>query len=119
MAPKSQNAPAASPARPGPGVAKKSLYGRRWRRYRIAQLQAEPLCAFCLELGRLVPATVVDHVRRHDGSHADPLFWDPGNFQSLCKPCHDGVKQGIDRSGWARGFDARGLPLYPDRRPQR
>ena len=112
MAPKSQNAPAATPGRSGAGVAKKSLYGRRWRRYRLAQLQANPLCAMCERLGRLTPATVVDHIRRHRG-HADPLFWDRENFQSLCKSCHDAVKQALDRTGRARGFDARGLPLYP------
>jgi hypothetical protein len=112
MAAKSQNALAASPGRPGHSVAKKSLYGRRWRRYRLAQLQRHPLCAMCERLGRLIPATVVDHIRRHRG-HADPLFWDRENFQSLCKPCHDAVKQALDRSGRARGYDVRGLPLYP------
>jgi 5-methylcytosine-specific restriction endonuclease McrA len=66
----------------------------------------------CLPLGRLTPATVVDHIRRHTG-HADPLFWDTGNFQSLCKSCHDAVKQALDRTGRARGYDIRGLPLYP------
>lgn len=96
-------------------MAEKSLYGRPWRRYRLAQLQAHPLCAMCLELGRPVPATVVDHVRRHNGTHADPLFWDAANFQSLCKHHHDAVKQAIDRSGRARGYDAAGLPLYPRR----
>ena len=117
MAAKSQNAPAASPGRSSDGVAKRSLYGRRWRRYRLAQLRAEPLCRFCLDLGRLTPATVVDHIRRHRG-HADPLFWDVNNFQSLCKNCHDAVKQALDRTGRARGYDVNGLPLYPagDRR---
>jgi 5-methylcytosine-specific restriction endonuclease McrA len=66
----------------------------------------------CERLGRLTPATVVDHIRRHAG-HADPLFWDTGNLQSLCKPCHDAVKQALDRTGRARGYDIRGLPLYP------
>jgi 5-methylcytosine-specific restriction enzyme A len=112
MAARIGNASAAFPGRSGAGVAKKSLYGRRWRRYRLAQLQAFPLCAFCLELGRLTPATVVDHKRRHAG-HADPLFWDRANFQSLCKPCHDAVKQALDRTGRARGYDENGLPLYP------
>jgi 5-methylcytosine-specific restriction enzyme A len=103
------------PARPY--VVKKSLYGSRWQHYRLAQLRAEPLCRLCLETtGRPVPATVVDHIERHDGTHADPRFWDPNNFQSLCKPCHDAVKQALDRSGFARGYDARGLPLYPGSR---
>jgi 5-methylcytosine-specific restriction protein A len=91
----------------------KSLYGSRWQPYRLAQLRAEPLCRFCLQRGRLTPATVVDHIERHDGTWRDPRFWNPANFQSLCKSCHDGVKQALDRSGRARGYDANGLPLYP------
>jgi 5-methylcytosine-specific restriction enzyme A len=87
-----------------------SLYGRRWRKHRIAHLRAHPLCVMCLP--RPVAATVVDHIKRHAG-HGDPLFWDPGNWQSLCKPCHDSVKQQQDRKGFARGHDELGLPLYP------
>jgi 5-methylcytosine-specific restriction protein A len=70
----------------------------------------------CLAEGRPVPATVVDHIERHDGTHADPRFWDMRNLQSLCKPHHDSVKQQLDRKGFARGYDAQGLPLYPDAR---
>ena len=93
----------------------KSLYGRRWRKTRLLHLQAKPLCRYCLDQGLIVPATVVDHVVRHAG-HADPLFWDTGNLQSLCKRCHDSIKAQLDEKGWARGFDAQGLPLYPDAR---
>lgn len=93
----------------------KSLYGRRWRKYRLAQLRANPLCRFCLDRGLIVPATVVDHIQRHAG-HGDPLFWNTDNHQSLCKRCHDSVKRQLDRKGWARGYDEQGLPLYPDAR---
>lgn len=106
-----QNEPAASAT----GKAPKSLYGSRWRRYRLSHLQRNPLCSMCLPLGRITPATVVDHIKRHHG-HDDPLFWDQRNFQSLCKPCHDAIKQAIDRSGWARGYDEQGLPLFDDHR---
>lgn len=34
---------------------------------------------------------VADHRRRHNGDAN--LFWDEGNLQTLCKPCHDGPKQ--------------------------
>ena len=37
--------------------------------------------------GRAVTATVVDHITPHRGNPI--LFWDEGNWQSLCKPCHD------------------------------
>ena len=37
--------------------------------------------------GRVVAATVVDHVVPHRG---DPeLFWDETNWPPACKPCHD------------------------------
>lgn len=62
----------------------------RWRRLRQQQLQAEPLCRTCDEVGVITPATICDHVEPHRG---DPVkFW-AGPFQSLCKPCHDTVKQ--------------------------
>jgi 5-methylcytosine-specific restriction protein A len=89
-----------------------SVYGYRWRRYRLAQLRSEPLCRMCATQGLVVPATVVDHIKRHAGDR-DPLFWDSTNLQSLCKRCHDRVKQQIERKGWATGYDVRGLPLYP------
>ncbi|MFG1256325.1 HNH endonuclease signature motif containing protein [Xanthobacter flavus] len=38
---------------------------------------------------------VCDHVRPHRGDPA--LFWDEGNLQTLCKPCHDGAKQSAER----------------------
>lgn len=62
-------------------------YGRRWRKCRAAHLAVYPLCAECERQGRLRGATVVDHIRPH---HGDPeLLYDPGNWQSLCKRCHD------------------------------
>jgi 5-methylcytosine-specific restriction protein A len=91
----------------------KALYGGRWRVYRLAHLRAEPLCRMCLAIGMITPAKVVDHIERHHG-HADPQFWNPDNFQSLCTYCHDSIKRQIDRKGWARGYDDKGMPLYPD-----
>ena len=43
-------------------------YGPRWRRARAAFLARHPLCAACRALGRVVPATIVDHVVPHRGS---------------------------------------------------
>ncbi|WP_405220179.1 HNH endonuclease signature motif containing protein [Lentisalinibacter sediminis] len=87
------------------------LHGtNRWRRIRITWLTNNPLCVFCEQRGRLTPATVVDHIRPHRG---DPvLFFDLTNLQSLCKPCHDSVKQRLERGGKA-GSDKDGLPLDP------
>jgi 5-methylcytosine-specific restriction enzyme A len=62
-------------------------YGPRWRKARAAYLARHPLCAACQAEGRVVPATVVDHVVPHRGDAA--LFWDQANWAALCKPCHD------------------------------
>jgi 5-methylcytosine-specific restriction protein A len=62
-------------------------YGPRWRRARAAFLAEHPLCAACQALGRVVPATVVDHVVPHGGDLR--LFWDEGNWAPACKRCHD------------------------------
>jgi len=62
-------------------------YGPRWRRARAAFLAEHPLCAACQALGRVVPATVVDHVVPHRGDQR--LFWDQSNWAPACKRCHD------------------------------
>jgi 5-methylcytosine-specific restriction protein A len=62
-------------------------YGPRWRRARAGYLARHPLCVQCEAAGRLEPATVVDHVIPHHGDQA--LFWAEGNWQGLCKRCHD------------------------------
>jgi 5-methylcytosine-specific restriction protein A len=72
-------------------------YGRAWNRRRKLFLERYPLCgdrpggqapvmSECRAIGRLTPATQVDHVRPHKG---DPgLFWDElGNWQGLCASC--------------------------------
>jgi len=79
----------------------------RWQRTRDRQFSIEPLCAFCLENGKVKSAAVCDHVERHRG---DPeKFWN-GPFQSLCKACHDGTKQQIEVRGFSGAVDADGWP---------
>jgi len=57
-----------------------------WKRARLMQLRAYPLCHDCLEAGRYTPATLVHHV---DELTAAPyLALDPENFRSLCASCH-------------------------------
>ena len=34
---------------------------------RTHQLQLHPLCKYCAELGRVTPATIVDHIEPHKG----------------------------------------------------
>ncbi|QGT99520.1 Phage holin [Candidatus Syntrophocurvum alkaliphilum] len=62
-------------------------YDSRWRKARKRFLKANPLCRYCEKEGRITPATVVDHIVPHRGD--EKLFWDEGNWQPLCKRCHD------------------------------
>ncbi len=67
--------------------ASKRGYDRRWRKAREVFLNTYPLCVKCKAEGRLVKATVVDHIKPHKGNQE--LFWDKSNWQPLCKHCHD------------------------------
>jgi len=62
-------------------------YGSKWQRASREYLAKHPLCVMCLDEGRARMATVVDHIRPHRGDAT--LFWDPSNWQPLCKEHHD------------------------------
>jgi 5-methylcytosine-specific restriction enzyme A len=81
-----------------------------WRARRDHQLKVEPLCRMCAALGKLTPATVVDHVEAHRG---DYNLFALGALQSLCWDCHSRHKQSIDIHGYSRAVDASGWPLDP------
>ena len=72
----------------------------RWRKARAAYLSEHPLCVACEREGRTEPATVVDHITPHKGDMA--LAWDVGNWQALCKPCHD-RKTATSDGGYGHG----------------
>jgi len=58
---------------------------------------------------KVTAATVCDHITPHKG---DPIkFWNAGNLQSLCAPCHDGAKQQFEMTGKIRGCDEHGIPF--------
>ena len=44
-------------------------------------------CAECARRGKRTLATELDHIRPHKGNRA--LFYAAGNWQALCKSCHD------------------------------
>ena len=89
-----------------------NLYGRaQWQRLRKHQLAIEPLCRFCQQLGKVEPATVVDHVVPHRG---DVNAFMLGALQSLCKPCHDRFKQYQEHRGYMPGAGLDGMPLDPN-----
>ncbi len=64
-------------------------------------LRHHPLCVKCYADGALVPSTVTDHIVPHRGNQK--LAWDTGNWQALCKPCHD-VKTAGERNAIRRGI---------------
>lgn len=70
-------------------------YDSKWRKARCRYLKAYPLCKLCESQGKLVKATVVDHMIPHRGD--EQLFWDESNWQSLCKSCHDHKTMTEDR----------------------
>jgi len=78
------------------------LYGTaHWQRTAKQQLAAHPLCAMCLAVGRIIPATVCDHIDPASKLTEESFF--AGPFQSLCDQapwrCHSRVKQMEERSG--------------------
>lgn len=88
------------------------LYDYRWQQARLRFLRSNPLCAMCAKRNRVTPATVVDHVIPH--KEDTDLFWDEGNWQGLCTPCHNGPKAQLERSGKITGCDEHGNSLDPN-----
>jgi 5-methylcytosine-specific restriction enzyme A len=89
----------------------KHFYGTAyWQRRRRLQLQAHPLCAFCLERGIVTPAGVVDHVERHNGDWNKFVL---GELQSLCTECHNSSKRIVELRGHNINVDDDGWPTDP------
>ncbi|VVM59464.1 HNH endonuclease [Pseudomonas fluorescens] len=74
-------------------------YGYKWQKARERYLRDHPLCVYCARQGLTAAASVVDHKAPHRGDQ--DLFWDASNWQPLCKPCHDSVKQAEEAAGLA------------------
>lgn len=91
------------------GTSAQRGYGYKWQKARAGHLRSHPLCVMCERKGRLVAAIIVDHVVPHRGDMQ--VFWDQSNWQSLCKLCHDGHKQRLEKSGHVAGCGVDGIPL--------
>lgn len=73
-------------------------YDGRWRKARVTYLSKHPVCVECAKEGRVVPATVVDHIIPHKGDKK--LFWDTNNWQPLCASCHSRKTIKEDMGAW-------------------
>ncbi len=71
-------------------------YTSKWQKVRKQFLKTNPLCISCQGQGKLIQATVVDHIKPHRGD--DTLFWDEKNWQPLCKRCHDRKTRTMDQN---------------------
>ena len=80
----------------------------RWGRIRAHQLAIHPLCRYCAELGRVTPATIVDHIEPHKGDVNK--FW-LGELQSLCDSCHRSTKAFLEINGYRPDIGLDGWPL--------
>ena len=69
-----------------------------WRQMRQAHLMAHPLCEACKAAGLSTLAVDVHHLRSFTTGPNDEvraeLAYDPRNFCSLCKRCHQRVHHG-------------------------
>lgn len=69
----------------------------RWRKLRWAILVRDTFtCQLCGKLEGKTSQLVADHRRPHRGDEAK--FWDASNIWTVCKPCHDSVKQKEERA---------------------
>jgi 5-methylcytosine-specific restriction protein A len=69
-------------------------YSSDWRARSTAFRKAHPLCLGCEAIGRIQPATLVDHIKPHRGDQA--LFWDEANWQPCCRWHHE-LKATLER----------------------
>lgn len=70
-------------------------YNHEWRKARREYLAQHPHCRECTKHGITRLASVVDHVVPHKGDRN--LFWHRANWQPLCTPCHNSIKQRQER----------------------
>lgn len=70
-------------------------YTAEWERESKAFLAVYNSCRRCG-----APASLVDHIKPHRGDQS--LFWNKGNWQPLCTPCHSGAKQSEERRSLRR-----------------
>jgi 5-methylcytosine-specific restriction enzyme A len=80
---------------------------RRWKQRRLYQLRKDPLCVACLADNVVREARVAHHTIDHRGDYQ--LFFS-SPLISLCKKCHDGIREGSQALSYQRGCDVDGKP---------
>lgn len=55
-------------------------------------------CQLCHRIAGRKGEAVADHKVPHRGNAL--LFWDENNVQTICKSCHDSVRQSEDKQKW-------------------
>jgi 5-methylcytosine-specific restriction enzyme A len=81
-----------------------------WRKRAKHQLREEPLCRYCLQDGKAIPAAIVDHVVPHRGNWNEFRL---GAVQSLCRNCHESRKKLIEHRGYDPTIGPDGYPVDP------
>lgn len=78
----------------------------RWRKLRWSVLVRDRFtCRMCGRTEGNTSKLVCDHTKPHRGN--ETLFWDESNLAAVCKPCHDGAKQRMERQADRSGSSAR------------
>jgi 5-methylcytosine-specific restriction endonuclease McrA len=70
-------------------------YGGKWQREREAFLKVNRVCKRCG-----ASATIVHHRIPHRGNPR--IFWNRTDWIPVCKPCHDGPLQAVEKQRAAR-----------------
>ncbi|MBN9600848.1 MAG: HNH endonuclease [Afipia sp.] len=69
----------------------------RWRALRLTIFLRDLFtCQKCRLIEGDTSKLVCDHIIPHRGD--ERLFWDENNLQTLCKRCHDTVKQAAEQA---------------------
>ena len=86
-------------------------YGTQiWKTKRAHQLRIEPLCAICEAKGRVIAATVADHIEPHKGNYNAFIL---GPLRSLCAACHDNLSGFTHKPYDSKAIGADGFPIDP------
>jgi 5-methylcytosine-specific restriction enzyme A len=82
---------------------------RKWHNARTNYLGRYPVCVGCAAIGKLEPATAVDHIKPHNGNVE--AFWDEGNWQPCCAWHHNSIKASLERMWFAKQVTIDALVL--------